>query len=391
MENIFRATKLVKPSYDSPVTDLIIDLEKLRTKIMSGTTNYFVFFQIKNIFHTLESIGSARIEGNNTTISDYLQTKLENREDIEEREGIKEIDNIEEAINFIESTVMDSKIDKPFISELHKIVVSNLDYIGGEGDKNPGSFRHNNVEIKKSDLKPIDWVLVDEYMDELIHFINKNDLPKYDLLKIAIVHHRFLWIHPFRNGNGRTARLITYAMLVKYGFNVNSVRILNPTAIFCNTRGDYYNNLARADKHTDEGLLAWVEYVLRGLRIEIEKVDALADYNYLKKQILLPAIDYAYEKEKIKEIEVKILKVAIEKQILVANDLRPIFHNKRDSEISRQIKFLTDKGMLEPIETKARKYRLKFYNNYLLGAIIHLLGENGFLPDREDLLKIKGA
>ena len=392
MENSFIETKLVKPAYESPVTDLIIDLEKLRTKIMGGTTNFFVFFQIKTIFHTLESIGSARIEGNNTTISDYLETKLENKGRSEEtREGIKEIQNIEEAINFIESTVKENNIDKSFISQLHKIVVSKLDYIDGEGDKNPGSFRRGNVEIKKSDLTPIDWVLVDEYMEELITFINRNDLPKYDLLKIAIVHHRFLWIHPFRNGNGRTARLITYAMLVKYGFNVNSNRILNPTAIFCNTRGDYYDNLAKADTQTDEGVLAWCEYVLTGLKIEIEKVDKLADYSFLKKEILIPAIEYAFEKDNIKEIEVRILKVAIEKQIIVANDLRSIFHNKRDSEISRQIKFLTDKGMLEPIETKARKYRLKFYNRYLLDPIIHLLGENGFLPDREDFFKIKGA
>ena len=228
-------------------------------------------------------------------------------------------------------------------------------------------------------------------MDDLITFINTDDKQKYDLLKIAIVHHRFLWIHPFRNGNGRTARLITYAMLVKYGFNVNSVRILNPTAIFCNTRGEYYNNLAKADTHTEDGILQWVHYVLKGLRIEIEKVDALADYNFLKGQILLPAIDYAYQKEKIKETEMRILKVAVEKQTIVANDLRPMFHNKRDSEISRQIKLLTEKGILEPVEVKARKYRLKFYNKYLLAPIMHSLGEKGFLPEREESFKILGA
>jgi len=40
-------------------------------------------------------------------------------------------------------------------------------------------------------------------------FINKLDRPKYSLLKIAIAHHRFVWIQPFNNGNGRTVHLFT--------------------------------------------------------------------------------------------------------------------------------------------------------------------------------------
>ena len=388
--------KLVKPDYDSPVTDLIIELEKLRTKIMGGTTQYLVFMQIKAIFHMLESIGSARIEGNNTTISDYLEAKFngdidsDQRQNGKRRQGIREIQNIENAINFVEQNVKEGAIDRAFVSELHKIAVDNLDYIDGEGDKTPGFYRQSFVDIQNSEHTPIDWTLVPEYMEELLQFINREDSHKYDLLKIAIVHHRFLWIHPFRNGNGRTARLVTYAMLVKYGFNVDSFRILNPTAVFCNNRSNYYNNLAKADLQTDEGILAWCEYVLTGLKNEIEKVDKLANYEYLKSGILIPAIDYAYEKELIKEIEMKILKSVVEKQIIVANDIKNLFHNKWNTEISRQIKNLIDKNMIEPVEPKARRYRIKFYNKYLLNAIIHFLGESDFLPAKNETIKIGG-
>ncbi len=376
-------TKLVTPTYESPVTDLIIELEKLRTKIMAGTTDINVFYQIKNIFHFLESIGSARIEGNNTTISDYVETKIDGKQLI--TVGIKEIQNIEEAINYIEEAISTTKIDKTFVSQLHQLVVKSLDYVeGGEGDKTPGTYRKVNIKINKSQHTPVDWSLVDDYMEELINFINEEHLPKYDLLKIAIVHHRFLWIHPFTNGNGRTVRLITYAMLVKYGFNVNSGRALNPTAIFCNNRNEYYDNLAKADTQTDEGMLSWCEYVLTGLKMEIEKVDKLADYDYLRKEILYPAIDYSYDKQIIKEIEMKILKKVVDKQHITASDIKGLFHNKFNSEISRQIKILTDKKMLVPLEAKARKYRLRFDNNYLLKGIIHYLGENGFLPEKHD-------
>jgi Fic family protein len=382
-------TRIVAPNYDSPVMDLIIDLEKLRTKKMGGTTDRYVFFQIKNIFHFLESIGSARIEGNNTTISDYIETKIDGTANI--TTGIQEIKNIENAINYIEKFVKETDINKTFVSELHSMVVENLEFVdGGEGDKTPGIYRVENIKIGKSKHKPIDWILVDEYMDELFGFIN-TDLPqKYDLLKIAITHHRFLWIHPFCNGNGRTIRLITYAMLVKYGFNVNSARALNPTAIFCNDRQEYYDKLAQADINSDEGILIWCEYVLTGLKVEIEKVDKLADYSYLSKEILIPAVNYCFEKEYIKEIEVKILRKTIELQHIVANDIKSLLPNKVKSELSRQIKLLVGKKMLIPLNEKARKYRLCFEGNDLLKGIIHALGDNGFLPSKNELLILNG-
>ena len=77
-------------------------------------------------------------------------------------------------------------------------------------------------------------------MSELIRFLSQNNPPKYDLIKIALAHHRFTWVHPFNNGNGRTVRLFTYALLLKFGFDVQQGgRVLNPTAIFCNNRETY--------------------------------------------------------------------------------------------------------------------------------------------------------
>jgi len=92
-------------------------------------------------------------------------------------------------------------------------------------------------------------------MQALVGFINQQDPPKYGLMEIALAHHRFGGIHPFGNGNGRVVRLLTYALLLKYGFNVSTgKRVLNPTAVFCNDRERYYAVLSAADKGTPEGL-----------------------------------------------------------------------------------------------------------------------------------------
>lgn len=55
--------KLIEPSFDSLLTDLIIELDYLRKKPLGGSTHPRVFFQLKHIFHTLESIGSAKLKG----------------------------------------------------------------------------------------------------------------------------------------------------------------------------------------------------------------------------------------------------------------------------------------------------------------------------------------
>jgi len=376
--------KLVKPTFDSTLTDLIIDLDHLRKKQLGGSTHPKVFFQLKHIFHTLESIGSARIEGNNTTIAEYIETKLLDIKVV--NPSIREIQNIEKAMAFIEENVNDYPINRAFLSEMHKKIVDGLlPPPDGEGDSTPGDYRKVNLKINKSSHKPPEWLAVEDYMNELLAFVNNDDSPKYDLLKTAIAHHRFVWIHPFGNGNGRTVRLFTYAMLVKAGFNVNVGRIINPTAVFCSNRNDYYNFLSEADKGTIEGLTTWIEYVLKGLKEEIEKIDKLSDYNFLRKEILLPSINHSLERKFITDVETKILKKVLDKQVISASDIKDIFPGKADAEVSRQIKKLIDRKMLIPEKEGTRKYVLRFDNSYLIRSIIKQLGDKGFLPVRDDV------
>jgi Fic family protein len=371
--------RLPEPTFGSNLTDLIIELDYLRRKPLSGSTHPKVFFQLKHIFHTLESIGSARIEGNNTTIAEYIETKLVETKKVPP--GVKEIQNIEKAMAFVEDNVKDCPINRAFISEMHKMIVDGLQPPPeGEGDHKPGEYRKTNLKINKSTHTPPEWLKVEDYMNELLEFVNKEDAGKFDLLKAAIAHHRFVWIHPFGNGNGRTVRLLTYSMLVKTGFNVNIGRIINLTAVFCSNRNDYYSNLSIADNGTDEGILQWSEYVLKGLKEEIEKIDKLTDYDYLKKEILLPTISHSAERKYITDTESKILKKVIENQIVQAGDLKEFFVGKHNAEVSRQIKRLIDKKMLVPENEGTRKYILRFDNNYLLRGVIKSLGEKGFLP-----------
>jgi len=368
--------RIVSPAYDSNLTDLIMDLEYLRNLRLQLTTPRQTFMQIKSIFHILESIGSARIEGNKTSVIEYVDNKLDINQPFSE--SVKEIENMEKALGYIDESITKASINRFFISDIHKMVVSDLKE---EGSITPGEYRKRPVRISGSPLVPPPFISVSGYMEELFQFISRSDAPKYDLLKIALAHHRFVWIHPFDNGNGRTVRLFTYALLVKLGFHVDLARIINPTAIFCNDRAEYYRALERADNGDNDGLLEWVTYVLSGLKRELEKTDKLADYNYLSQNILYPAIKYSLEKNIINSMEYKILELAIRLKEISNSDINALVIKKHKTEISRLIRSLRDKGYLSPTYLNKYKYYINFENNNLIRGIIYSLSNAGFLPD----------
>lgn len=373
--------KIPKIDWDMPITDLIMEMEKLRYKIVDGTTPPYIFYQIRGIFQMMESIGSSRIEGNNTTIMDYVESTKITSDSSTEEEKIEEIKNIEEAMRFIEANIDETPISLHFIRELHSLTVKDLSP-EKEGAKHPGTFRTSNVRISGSTHTPVDSFLVEPLMRELVEFINSDTPAKYDLIKIAIAHHRFVWIHPFENGNGRVVRLFTYALLLKFVFKSKD-RIINPTAVFCSDRNEYYKYLSMADNDPEEGMLAWAEYMLKGLKIEIEKLDKLLDYRYLQPTILRAALKDALDRKYITDLEYKILIKLIDKPdgLIQSSDISPIFPDKSSSDRSRMIKALVDKRMLRPISENARRYLLSFENNFLLRSILTQLDKNGFLPE----------
>ncbi|MBF4210571.1 Fic family protein [Pseudomonas donghuensis] len=372
---------LLNPSFDSPLVDVLTELEHLRRYRLAGTTPSSLFFQLKSIFHLLESLGSARIEGNHTTLADYVESKVEGTDSASDQ--LREISNIEKAMTFVEDHFNEADdVGLHLLRELHAITVDDLDR---EGDRTPGSFRAGQVRIAQSNHLPPDPVQVQGYMEELVAFINRRDPQKYDLMKVAIAHHRFGWIHPFSNGNGRVVRLLTYVMLIKYGFNVAAGgRLLNPTAVFCNDRERYYEMLAQADAGTAEGQERWCEYVLRGILDELRKLDRLLDYRYLKQAILSPALAHARERALLTELEYGVLRLLLDSDSAIArsSDLAAAMPGLNGPQRTYQIKKLVERGMLVPIKPNARQYTLGFSHSYLLRGVIRALTAEGFITQQ---------
>ena len=106
---------LPTPILGSNLANLVVELETLRNNNLISEVNIFVFDQIKTLLNRLEILGSARIEGNNTTVMEYVEKRQEmdskndkdesNDKDTSISESIREILNIEEAVKYCEEYI----------------------------------------------------------------------------------------------------------------------------------------------------------------------------------------------------------------------------------------------------------------------------------------------
>lgn len=123
-----------------------------------------------------------------------------------------EAKNHKDAIEFIEDLIKEKKeINESVVLHLHELLFQ------GTG-KNPGRYRNSNVKIVGAVFRPPDFTEVRPKTLELLKWLSENP-DKLDPIDIAaIFHHKFVFIHPFTDGNGRIARLLMNHILMKHGF-----------------------------------------------------------------------------------------------------------------------------------------------------------------------------
>ncbi len=128
------------------------------------------------------------------------------------REHLEAI-NHKEAILFLEELVKDHQsITERVIKELHGLILRGID------SKNAGVYRHQNVLISGATHTPPDPVVVPEQMERLILWYHENETVLHPVMRASILHSEFVKIHPFVDGNGRTARLLMNVDLMKSGY-----------------------------------------------------------------------------------------------------------------------------------------------------------------------------
>jgi Fic family protein len=206
-----------------------------RTKIKSEFEGLDYFFNLideqkksidqrrpltKNQYNTLRNnliiewtYNSNAIEGNTLTLSE-TKVVLEGitiggKSVVEHLEAI----NHRDAILFLENIVdRQEEISEWNIRNLHQIILKDIDNL------NAGKYRMENVLIGGAKHIPPDYLVVPVQMQKLVYEDNREWIHYHPVVRAALLHGEFVKIHPFIDGNGRTARLLLNLVLMSNGY-----------------------------------------------------------------------------------------------------------------------------------------------------------------------------
>jgi len=105
---------------------------------------------------------------------------------------------------------------------------------------------------------------IEQSLSELLNWVEK-DKDTSPLLKIGIFHHQYVYIHPFVDGNGRTCRLLTALIFLKYNYQINKYFVLDD--YYDIDRFEYSDKLSTADKGDKS---EWLTYFTNGVKYSLQ-------------------------------------------------------------------------------------------------------------------------
>lgn len=105
---------------------------------------------------------------------------------------------------------------------------------------------------------------IEQSLEELLEWI-EQDTVNSSILKIGIFHHQYVYIHPFVDGNGRTGRLLTALMFLKYHYQINKYFVLDD--YYDLDRFQYSDKLSTADRGD---ISEWLEYFSDGVKYSLQ-------------------------------------------------------------------------------------------------------------------------
>lgn len=259
----------LSPIIKKRLEDKFTKLNKLRPLPKSAVQKLREKFQIEMTYN------SNAIEGNSLTLK---ETFLVINEGITVKDKPLK-DHLEAkdhhaALEYLYDLIDKDKrhhISETLIKNLHQIIVQ-------ETDKEwAGKYRNANVIIAGAKHTPPDALQVPQKMRDLINWLNSQK-KKINIIELAaLVHHKLVYIHPFFDGNGRTARLVMNVLLMQAGYPL--------VVILKNDRKKYYDVLAKADDGKYEPLVKFIaQSVERSLDIYLKTLTPAAE----KREKFLP-------------------------------------------------------------------------------------------------------
>ena len=218
----------------------------------------------------LESHHSTHIEGTALSLEQAKSILDGKKVKGVSRDDERELLNYKKAMDFISKYLgKDDPVSEGIVRELHKILVKG---VRGE-NADPGNYRkiQNYVvnsrtrEVVYTPPAPLD---VPHLMREFTEWVSKaGDVSP--ILVAGIAQFQFVHIHPFIDGHGRTARLLSTLILYKTGYDFK--RLFTISEYYDKDRPAYYQAIQTVRKRSMD-MTTWLEYFVDGLRSQMEAI-----------------------------------------------------------------------------------------------------------------------
>ncbi len=184
----------------------------------------------------------------------------------------KELLNYKQAMDFLSRYLgKDDPVTEGAIRELHKIIVKGVR--GGHAE--PGNYRKIQNYVVNSRTQEVVYTPptpfeVPYLMREFVEWLNKAEAVS-PVLSAGIAQFQFVHIHPFIDGNGRTARLLSTLILYKTGYDFK--RLFTISEYYDKDRPSYYQAI-QSVRNSNMDMTVWLEYFVDGLRSQMAEIQA---------------------------------------------------------------------------------------------------------------------
>ena len=269
---------MFKPNYtiNSVLLNNIVHIKNLISELNDQKFPELVLARFEKDSYAISAFASTSIEGNPIPLTDVRKILKNTPAHIRDTE--KEILNYNKALEYLNTLVSKLKpITNAFICTTQSIVIDGL-----IDKKNIGKYRVDPVIVNDPRKRKIAYIPpnapeVHHLMNELVSYLEKEYNTTDPLILAGIFHKQFVVIHPFMDGNGRTARLVTKYLLARIGldtfqlfsfenyYNQNVTKYFNSVGVL----GDYYDIKNKID-FTD-----WLVYFTDGIIDELLRVQKL--------------------------------------------------------------------------------------------------------------------
>ena len=252
-------------------------------------------FSLKTI--ELPQVTANRLRKNSKKKSSYASNKIEGNplteaqaNEVVERDDHKhflkpeqEIRNYFLALNLLEEKLKEKvPFSKDLLLEVQAIVEkgASKEKIGLRGEMPPGMlFAVYDSQTGSPEYIPPEYKEIPSLLDELVEYVNTTD--DHPLIIAAVVHYQLVTIHPFEDGNGRTARLMSGYILDFYGYGFNGIGSLEE--YFAYDPDEYYASLQMglpalyySGRENPPHPEIWINYFLRMMELYSSKVCELS-------------------------------------------------------------------------------------------------------------------